>query len=262
MSSSQVVELCQILVESNLQLCESIKENSFDVQDLYTHLKWTAEKINKLSKMIEKNDEIRDIKPRCKEERRAQYNDEEYNKLIDRIEKLKQMRQNEVKNDKKWSEMDDENDEIIGRLKRLKPVELVEEPESDIYEILKKEEEEERKKDEYFEEKERQDQLRWIKQRKLNRIEPVEPDPDYEFEELNNHANELLLNRKRMKKQEFIKKLDIYMIIMRKKLLNESEKCKELNKIITSFKLKLREKRKKPVEVIKLMLQKAKESSQ
>ena len=58
-------------------------------------------------------------------------------------------------------------------------------------------------------EKERQDQL--------NRIEPVEPDPEYKFEELNNYANELILNRKRMKKQEFIKKLDIYMKIMRKK---------------------------------------------
>ena len=79
---------------------------------------------------------------------------------------------------------------------------------ADFYEELKREEEEERKKDEYFEEKERQDQL--------NRIEPVEPDPEYKFEELNNYANELLLNRKRMKKQEFIKKLDIYMIIMRK----------------------------------------------
>ena len=150
--------------------------------------------------------------------------------------------------------MDDENDELIGRLMRLKPVELVEEPESDIYEILKMEEEIERQKDEYFEEKERQEQL--------NRIEPVEPDPDYEFEELNNHANELLLDRKRMKKQEFIKKLDIYMIIMRKKLINESEKCKELNKIITSFKHKLQERRKIPVEVIKLMLQWVKESSE
>ena len=136
---------------------------------------------------------------------------------------------------------------------RLRPVELVEEPESDIYEILKMDEEIERQKDEYFEKKERQEQL--------NRIEPVEPDPDYEFEELNNHANELLLNRKRMKKQEFIKKLDVYMIIMRKKLINESEKCKELNKIITGFKHKLQERRKIPVEVIKLMLQWVKESS-
>ena len=254
MSSSQVVELCQILVESNLQLCESIEENSFDVQSLYNHFKWTAKKINKLSKIIKKNDEIHDTKPECKEEQRAQYNDKEYNKLIDRIEKLTQERQNQVKNDKKWSEMDDENDELIGRLKRLKPVELVEEPESDIYEILDQEEEEERRKDECYQERERQDQL--------NRIEPDKSDPEYKFEELNNYANELLLNRKRMKKQEFIKKLDIYMIIMRKKLINESEKCTELNKIITSFKHKLQERRKIPVEVIKLMLQWVKESSE
>ena len=155
---------------------------------------------------------------------------------------------------KKWVKMDDENDELLGRLKRLKLVELVEEPELDIYEILKMEEEEERKKDEYFEERERQDQF--------NRIEPDKSDPEYKFEELNNYANELLLNRKRMKKQEFIKKLDIYMIIMRKKLINEPEKCKELNKIIASFKHKLREKRKIPVEVIKLMLKWVKESSE
>ena len=118
MSQSQVQNLCQILVESNLQLCESIKENGFDVQNLYNHFKWTAKKISKLNKMIEENDEIHDTKPRCKEKRRAQYNDEEYNKLISRIEKIKQDRQNEVKNDKKWSEMGDENDELIGRLKR------------------------------------------------------------------------------------------------------------------------------------------------
>ena len=150
--------------------------------------------------------------------------------------------------------MNDENDELIVRLKRLKPVELVEEPESDIYEILDKEEEIERQKDVYFEERERQDQL--------NRIEPDKSDPEYKFKELNNYANELLLNRRRMKKQEFIKKLDIYMIIMRKKLINESEKCKELNKIITGFKHKLQERRKIPVEVIKLMLQWVKESSE
>ena len=70
------------------------------------------------------------------------------------------------------------------------------------------------------------------------------------------------LVEKKMKKQEFIKKLDIYTIVMRKKLINESEKCKELNKIIASFKLKLQVRRKIPVEVIKLMLQYVKESSQ
>ena len=183
----------------------------------------------------------------CEDEKKEENDEEDYEKLISRIEKIKQDRQN----DKKGSVMDDENDELIGRLKRLKPVE---EPESDIYEILDKEEEEERKKDECYEERERQDQL--------NRIEPDKSDPEYKFEELNNYANELLLNRKRMKKQEFIKKLDIYMIIMRKKLINESEKCKELNKIITGFKHKLQERRKIPVEVIKLMLQWVKESSE
>ena len=150
--------------------------------------------------------------------------------------------------------MNDENDELIGRLKRLKPVELVEEPESDIYEILDKEEEEERKKDEFFEERERKN--------RLNRIEPVESDPDFEFEELNKCANELLFSRKRMRKQEFIKKLDIYTIIMRKKLINETEKYKELNKIIAGFKHKVQERRKIPVEIIKLMLQYVKESSE
>ena len=65
-----------------------------------------------------------------------------------------------------------------------------------------------------------------------------------------------------MKKQEFIKKLDIYMIKMRKKLINETEKCEELKKIIAQFKDKLREKRKIPVELIKLMLQWVKESSE
>ena len=149
MSSSQVVELCQILVESNLQLCQSIRDGTFNVYELCEHFEKTAIQIDKLSKTIE-HFKPQNNKPRCKEELRAQYNDEEYNKLMDRIEKLKQMRQNEVENDKKWSEMDDENDELIGRLKRLKPVELVEEPESDIYEILKMEEEIERKKDEYF----------------------------------------------------------------------------------------------------------------
>ena len=124
MSHSQVVELCQILVESNIQLCQTIREGRFNVPELREHFEKTAIQIDKLSKTIEYL-KTKDNKPRCKEERRAQYNDEQYDKLINRIEKIKQDCQNEVKNDKKWSEMDDENDELIGRLKRLKPVELV-----------------------------------------------------------------------------------------------------------------------------------------
>ena len=181
MSSSQVVELCQIWVKSNLQLCFSIESYGLHPREIHAHLKYTARKINELSKLIETDEnkprckkekkvhyEDEEYMPRCKKEKKVQYEGKEYNKLISRIEKFKQDRQNEVENDKKWSDMNDENDELIGRLKRLKPVELVEEPESDIYEILDKEEEEERKKDEYFEERERQDQL--------NRIEPDKSD--------------------------------------------------------------------------------------
>ena len=243
-----VLNLCNILVESNNQLCKQIQKGGIDEENLYNHFKNTAKTIKIYSKFIESHGSL-STESGCKDEKKEENDEEDYDKLISRIEKIKQDRQN----DKKGSVMDDENDELIGRLKRLKPVELVEEPESDIYEILDQEEEEERKKDECYEERERQDQL--------NRIEPDKSDPEYKFEELNNYANELLLNRKRMKKQEFIKKLDIYMIIMRKKLINESEKCTELNKIITSFKHKLQERRKIPVEVIKLMLQWVKESS-
>lgn len=39
-----------------------------------------------------------------------------------RIEKIKQNRQKRVEEDKKWGVMDDENDEFISRLNRLKPV--------------------------------------------------------------------------------------------------------------------------------------------
>ena len=252
-----VLNLCNILVESNNHLCKQIQKGGIDEENLYNHFKNTAKTIKKYSKFIESHGSLStephgslSTESGCKDEKKEENDEEDYDKLISRIEKIKQDRQN----DKKGSVMDDENDELIGRLKRLKPVELVEEPESDIYEILDQEEEEERKKDECYEERERQDQL--------NRIEPDKSDPEYKFEELNNYANELLLNRKRMKKQEFIKKLDIYMIIMRKKLINESEKCTELNKIITSFKHKLQERRKIPVEVIKLMLQWVKESSE
>ena len=153
-------------------------------------LKKNAHGIDKLSKIIE------NIEIKINE---TQDNDEEYDKSIDRIEKIKQDRQKDIENDKKWSEMEDDNDELIGRINRLKPAEIVEGPDLDIYEMLDKEDEEELEKDKYFEEREREDQF--------NRIEPVELDPDFEFEELNKHANELLFSRARMKKKGFAKKI-------------------------------------------------------
>ena len=54
MKSSQVIKsLYQVLVNSNLQLCELINQNGFDIQDLYDHFKFTAEKISEFSDMIE-----------------------------------------------------------------------------------------------------------------------------------------------------------------------------------------------------------------
>ena len=115
------------------QQSKQVQKGGLDEENLYNHFKNTAKAIQKYSKLIGSHSNL-STKPRCKEEARDQYNDEEYDKLISRIEKIKQDRQN----DNKWVKMDDENDELIGRLERLKPVELVEEPESDIYEILDK----------------------------------------------------------------------------------------------------------------------------
>ena len=58
--------------------------------------------------------------------------------------------------------MNDENDEIISRLNRLKPVEPVLQPEPDI-ELLAKEEERTRLRDEYFERKEKQERAELAK---------------------------------------------------------------------------------------------------
>ena len=113
-----VLDLCNILVESNVQLCKQIQKGGLDEENLYNHFKNTAKTIKKYSKLIESHGNLStephgslSTKPRCKEEGRDQYNDEEYDKLISRIEKIKQNRQNEVENDKKWSDMNDENDE-------------------------------------------------------------------------------------------------------------------------------------------------------
>ena len=38
-----------------------------------------------------------------------------------------------------------------------------------------------------------------------------------------------------MKKQEFIKKLDIYLIVMRKKFMDDREKYNELKKSVTAL---------------------------
>ena len=67
--------------------------------------------------------------------------------------------------------MNDENDEIINRRNRLKPVEPVVEPDPDI-EYMEKLEELERERDEYFEEKD-----------DFDRMDELERERDKYFEE-------------------------------------------------------------------------------
>ena len=57
-----------------------------------------------------------------------------------------------------------------------------------------------------------------------------------------------------MKKQEFIKKLDIYMIIMRKKLIEDPDKYNKLKKSIIALRIKLLQRKKLSNDLIKTML--------
>lgn len=149
-------------------------------------------------------------KSSTKNEDKGEIND----KLMARIEKIKQNRQKAVENDKKWAEMSDENDELMSRLSRLKPVER------DLdFEFLANEEEIERQKDEYFEEKEKRECTELAKNCDNN--EPQEPLE--EFEQLNSEAKSLLLNRPRMANAKFVKTLDIYAIVMCKKLIDPNK---------------------------------------
>ena len=59
--------------------------------------------------------------------------------------------------------MNDENDKLIDRLNRLKPVEPVPQPAPDI-EFMQKEEEIERQKDKFFDKREQFDQFKPVEQ--------------------------------------------------------------------------------------------------
>ena len=97
---------------------------------------------------------------------------------------------------------------MFRRLIHLKPVD------PDV-EFMQKEEEIERQKDEYFEEKEKRERVELAK--KCDNNEPQEQLG--EFKHLNDEAESLLLNRPKMMKAKFIKKLDVYVKVMRKKLM-------------------------------------------
>lgn len=239
-----VLNLCDIVVDSNNQLCKQIRKGVINEEKLYNYFKNTAITLKKYSKFVESHSSL-SAKPGCEEEAREQYNDEEYDKLITRIEKIMQNRQKDIENDKKWSEMDDENDELIDRFNRLKPV-------VPDFEESKFEEFKEPEFDEFYEpdieEFEEPDIEEFYEPQFKDFEEPNK------FEELNKDANELLINRKRMKKKEFTKKLDIYLIVMKKKLINNPKQYCELKKSIEAFKRKLQRRKKLSNDLINTML--------
>ena len=81
-----------------------------------------------------------------------------------------------------------------------------------------------------------------------------------EFIHLNNEAKTLLLNRPRMAKSKFIKKLDIYAIVMRKKLLDPN-KDNNLKLNIDALRNKLMKKHKTDDEIILEMMKNIEKAS-
>ena len=157
--SEQLDYLCDILIWQNNAICKSISKGKFNEMELYKYFKETAREIKLFKKTLphgslpaEPHDSLPVEPLRTQEEYEQQYEDEEHEKIIARIEKIKEKRQQDIENDKKWSKLNDENDEIISRRNRLKPVEPVVEPDPDI-EYMEKMEEIERERDKYFEEK-------------------------------------------------------------------------------------------------------------
>ena len=81
----------------------------------WNYIKETAREIKLLKKTLshdslsaERHSSLPAEQPMTKEERQDQYEDEEYEKLVTQVEKIKQKRQQEIENDKKWSKMNDE----------------------------------------------------------------------------------------------------------------------------------------------------------
>ena len=102
-----VFHLCNILVESNYQLCKQIQKGGIDEENLYNHFKNTAKTIKKYSKYIESHSSLSTephsspVKPLFKEEVREQYNGEEYDKLISeskKSSKIAKMKSKMIKN--------------------------------------------------------------------------------------------------------------------------------------------------------------------
>lgn len=136
-----------------------------------------------------------------KDVRCNQYQQNEYDKLITTIK--------QIKNDKKWSKMEDEQDELISRLNRLQPVKIPD-PNIEYYDKL---EELERERDEYFEEKDYYDTFEEMERERDKHFEKMyEDDLDEKIAECVDAQDELLelLDKKRKSTNRIIEKNDQY----------------------------------------------------
>lgn len=134
---------------------------------------------------------------------------------------------------------------------RLEPVES----DPDI-EFMQKEEEIERQNDEFFQEKVKRERAELAKKCDNNELQEQLD----EFKHLNEEAESLLLNRPIMAKAKFIRKLDIYAIVMRKKLMDPN-KYNNLKLNIDAMRNKLMKKQKIQNDVIIQMMENIRKAS-
>ena len=207
---SQIEKLRDILLNKNLAVCNSIANGEFDQKKLFKYFKASAREIRKLKKS---HCSLSAEPKLTKDERRDQYQQNERDKLITRIE--------QIKNDKKWSKMEDEQDELISRLNQLQPVKV---PDPDI-EYYDKLEELERERDEYFEEKDYyHDTFEEMEQERNKYFEEKdrrERNLDLEvLEECEEIQDELItfLDKKRKSTKEIIEKNDQFEQALHQKL--------------------------------------------
>lgn len=108
-------KLCDILLPQNLIICKSIAGGKFTEKKLYEYFLESAQEIKLLKKTIAKPLDGLPVELRMtKEEKCKKIQNDEYDKLVSQIE--------QIKNNKTWDKLNNENDELITRLNRLEPV--------------------------------------------------------------------------------------------------------------------------------------------
>ena len=121
-----IEKLCEILIEQNTSMYKMIKQGTFNKKMLMEQvLSVVSKMLKKMVKIVaeaklnieakaKSKKSINEPEAKPKKSRRKTEQDNEYEKLIQRI--------NKINDDKIQHQMEGENDELISRLNRLKPV--------------------------------------------------------------------------------------------------------------------------------------------